>query len=114
MEELRWFLGGLFRLVIAFLELCARCVGALSDEFGLGLPPPVIQIIGFLIGFLILYSAIVRLLAWKPKAFQPQPFPLKTADTPAQVVERDIANLGWLILRLIIVAIVLVIAMSRP
>jgi hypothetical protein len=104
--------------VIGFLqsyaEWWARAMTAVSEEFDFGMPEAVAQFIGVFIGFIVLAAFMRRLVRWDSKGDKPQPFPLKTTETPNEVVAKDREKLLMMLLRVtLFVLFVLAVVSSR-
>ncbi len=112
MEELRWFLGGLLELVRAYVLGWARAGEVVGEEFGWALPPVVAQLIGVLFGVAILVAFMNRVFKWAPKGNQPQAFPLKTAETPAQIMSKDRDGFLGLLVKIVFLGVVLALIIS--
>lgn len=112
MEELQWFLGQLADFLRSYMDLWGRGVAALSREFDLGMSPAIADTVGFGLGSIILVAFVRRLAKWDRKGDKPQPFPLKTAETPAEVMSKDFEKLLMLLLKVAILILVLVVFVS--
>lgn len=111
MELLQEILGQLAALFRSYFEWWGRAVMALNREFEFNLSPPVTDVLGVLAGALVLYAFVNRVGKWERKGNKPQEFPLKTAQTPDQVVAQDrdkrlmaLLKLSLFVLFLVVVA----------
>jgi L-lactate permease len=108
MDLLREILSRLLLFLQGYAQWWGRAVAAVSEEFDLGLAPEMAQIIGVVIGFLVLIAFVRRLTKWDPKGNQPQSFPLKTAETPNQVVAKDREKFLMMLLRVTLFVLLIV------
>ena len=114
MDVLREVLTRLLEFLQSYAQWWARAVAAVSEEFGLGLAPGMPEIIGVVLGFLVLWAFLRRLTKWDPKGDKPQAFPLKTAETPNEVVAKDREKFLMMLLRItLFVLFIVVVVTSR-
>jgi hypothetical protein len=99
-------------LLSGYFALWGRGASALSSEFQLDLSPVVANSIGFLFGGLSLWAFLNYMLTWDRKGTQPQSITLKTADTPNQVVAKDLDKFLLLVLRVVLFLALLAVVMS--
>lgn len=112
MDLLREIFTRLASFLRSYAEWWARAIVAISDEFGFGLDPAVAQIIGVVIGFLVLFAFLRRLMKWDQKGNKPQSFPLKTAETPNEVVAKDREKFLLMVLRVVLFVLFIVVVLS--
>lgn len=114
MEILREILLRLLDFLASYAQWWARAVEAISEEFGLGLTPLIVDLIGFVFGALVLLQFFRVLTNWNRRGNKPQPFPLKTTETPDEVVARDRQNFLLMVLRIVLfVLFVVAVGTSR-
>ncbi len=114
MELVRDVVLRLAEFLRMYLDACARIVTAVSEEFSLGLPEAGATFVGSVLGSIVLFGFVRRLSKWDHKGDKPQPFPLKTAETPNEVVAKDVEKFLALLLRVsLFVLLLLVLAMMR-
>lgn len=112
MEVIQQILGQVLDLLRSYAQLWARAVGAISDEFGLGLAPEIANLVGIVLGFIILFAFIRRLTKWDPKGNTPQAFPLKTTETPNEVVAKDREKFLMMLLRVTLFVLFIVVVIT--
>lgn len=112
MEMLRWFLEGLMGLIGDFMDLLGRAVGALASEFDLDLAPDLANLMGIVLGVLIIWGSATAMLKWDRKGSQPQAFPLKTEKTPNQVVAADWNGFLSMVIRVVLFTLLLAVLIS--
>lgn len=114
MELVRDVVQRLVELLSWYLGLWGRGATALSGEFGLDLPAVFARFVGMFFGSVITYAFFRRVSKWDRKGDKPQPFPLKTAETPNEVVAKDTAKLLAVLLKVsLFVLLLLIVAMAR-
>lgn len=109
---LRWFLNGVTGLVKAMVDLLARVAQGIGGEFDYDISDAEAQLLGMVLATLVLYAFGRRLFKWERKANQPQSFPIKTAETPAQVVAKDRDAFLALLVRLVLVMLAIAFVIS--
>jgi hypothetical protein len=111
MEFLREVASSLLTFFQSYAEWWARAVGAVCREFGLDVPVSVSNFVGLVLGSIIFVAFFRRLAFWERKGDKPQPFPLKTTETPAEVLAKDRQKqlAAWLRVALFLLFLVLVV-----
>lgn len=89
MEFLWELAGSLATFLRSYADWWGRAVTALCQEFDLNVPLEVSQLAGIILGSVVFVAFFRRLAWWDRKGDKPQPFPLKTAETPAEVLAKD-------------------------
>ncbi len=89
MEFLRELAGSLATFLRSYADWWGRAVTALCQEFDLDVPLQVSDFVGIVLGSIFFVAFFRRLAWWDRKGDKPQPFPLKTAETPAEVLAKD-------------------------
>mgnify|MGYP000888014603 CR=1 FL=1 len=110
MEFLRELAGSLATFLRSYADWWGRAVTALCQEFDLDVPLEVSDFVGIILGSIVFVAFFRRLGWWDRKGDKPQPFPLKTTETPAEVLAKDrekqLAALVRVVLFLLLVALV--------
>jgi hypothetical protein len=112
MELLRWFVEGLWTLLQMYFGFWTRLGDAVTEAFELSMPPQLMRVIMLIIGVGFLAGGIGRVLQWDRHGHQPQAIRLYTAQTANQVVQNDLRNLLWLLVRATAVGIALALLIS--
>lgn len=89
MEFLRELAGSLAIFLRNYADWWGRAVTALCREFDLDVPFQVSELIGIVLGSIVFVAFFRRLAWWDRRGDKPQPFPLKTTETPAEVLAKD-------------------------
>ncbi len=89
MEFLRKLADSLATFLRNYADWWGRAVTALCQEFDLDVPLGVSDLVGIILGSIVLVAFFRRLAWWDQKGDKPQPFPLKTTETPAEVLAKD-------------------------
>lgn len=89
MEFLRELAGSLATFLRSYADWWGRAVTALCQEFDLDVPLEVSDLVGIILGSIVFVAFFRRLAWWDRKGDKPQPFPLKTTETPAEVLAKD-------------------------
>ncbi len=114
MEFLRQILVQLVEFLRSYGAWWARAVGAVFREFGVSAPTTVSDIVGIALGGIFLLAFLRRLAWWDRKGDKPQPFPLKTTQTPNEVVAADMQKLLMVFLKIaLFILFVVVVVTSR-
>jgi hypothetical protein len=113
MEQLRWFIQGVGNLLRGYLAFCGQLVQTLAQDFDLGMPLEIANLIGIAIGVLVLVALFRSIFKWGRKGNRPQAITLYTKDTPLDVVGKDLAGLVRLVIVAAAVGGVLAVLISR-
>jgi hypothetical protein len=113
MEQLRWFVQGVLGLLSGYIAFCGQLGQSLAEDFELGMPTEIANLIGIAIGVLILVAFLRSIFKWGRKGNRPQAITLYTKDTPLDVVGKDLAGLVRLVIVAAAVGIVLAVLISR-
>jgi hypothetical protein len=112
MEQLRWFVDGLVDLFNRYIQVCQRIAAAVASEFQLDMAPQIADLLGSVLGVLVLVAFFRGVFRWDRHGHQPQAIHLYTAQTPNQVVSHDIADLFRIIVLGVVVGVGLAVAVS--
>ena len=114
MDLLMQVLGRLLDFFNRYLDLWVRGVAAVGREFDLNMSPAVTQLVGLTLGVLVFLAFVRRLTMWDRKGNKPQPFPIKTTETPDEVLAKDTEKLLGMLLKVaLVILLVVVVGSSR-